>query len=126
MDWVLLLGSVAGVLALAIIAWLLGLGGAAIADQAQARRAAEEAQIGFRAEEAFVSTDSKAALVRGRDGDWMLLKVHGAGLAARHLPSPLAARRSEDGVTVATGERMYGDVRLKLAPETRDKLLTLV
>lgn len=126
MDWLLLLGSVAGVLALALIAWLLGLGGAAIADEAEARRAAEEAHIGFRAEDAFVSSDSRAALVRGRDGDWMLLKVHGASVAARHLPPPLAARAADDGVMVATGERMYGDVHLTLAPETRDKLLTLV
>ena len=126
MDWFLLAGSVAGVLALAVIAWLLGLGGAAIANEAQARRAAEEGHIGFQAEEAFVSSDAKAALVRGGDGDWMLLKVHGASLAARHLPPPLAARAAEDGVMIATGERMFGDVRIRLAPADRDKLLTMV
>ena len=126
MDLILLGGSLAGVLALALVAWLLGLGGATLADEAQAKRAAEEAHTGFVAEVAFVSSDGKAALVRGADGRFILLKVHGANVAARRLETPLRVVPTDEGATVATGERMFGDVRLALAREDRDKLLTLV
>jgi len=78
-----------------------------------------------RLDDAFVSTDGKAALVHARDGDWMVLKVHGAQVAARRLKS-LHLSPHDDGVTVATGERMFADVGLALAPEQRDKLLTMV
>ena len=126
MDVLLLVGSLLGVLVLALIAWLLGLGGATIADEAQAKRAAEEAQSGFVAEGAFVSSDGKAALVRGADGRFMLLKVHGANVAARRLAQPLRLTPTNDGVMIATAECMFGDVRLRLPPEGRDKLLTMV
>ena len=126
MDLLLLGGSLAGVLALALTAWLLGLGGAAIGDEAQAKRTAEDAHIGFVAEAAFVSSDGKAALVRGVDGNFILLKVHGANVAARRLERPLQIGASDEGVMIATGERMFGAVRLRLSPEERDKLLTIV
>ena len=126
MNWILLGGSVAGVLALVAVAWWLGLGGGAIADEAQARQAAEESQTGFVAEEAIVSSDGKAALVRGGDGDFILLKVHGVHVAARRLAPPLSVRTLPDGAIVASGERMFGDVRLSLSAEQQDKLRTMV
>ena len=119
-------GSVAAVLALVLIAWWLGLGGAEIVGEAEARLTAEETCYGFEAEQAFLSTDRRAALVRGADGSFVLLKVHGANLAARRLVPPLQIGPAADGVTVTTGERMFGDVRLRLAPGDRDKLLTMV
>jgi hypothetical protein len=125
MDWLVHGGSLAGVLALALVAWLLGLGGSVIGDEDMAKRAAEEAQTGFVAEAAFVSTDGKAALVRGSDGTFVLLKTHGAQLAARRIEA-LRLATSADGVTIASGERMFGDVRLKLPRRERDKLLTMV
>ena len=125
MNLPLLIGSVVGVLTLAGAAWLLGLGGAAIADEADARRRAVESDLTFEPDAAFVSTDRSSALDHGRDGSWMVLKVHGAQVAARRLKS-LDVRPHDDGVTVATGERMFADVRLRLAPEDRDKLLTMV
>ncbi len=75
---------------------------------------------------AIVSADGKAALVRGQDGSVLLLKVHGANLAARRLAPPLRFTPVPDGVVVETGGRMFGDVRLRLSPEDRDKLLTMV
>lgn len=126
MNWPLLAGSLAGVLALAAIAWLMGLGGGAIGDGDEAMRTAEAACSGFRAERAFVSRDGRAALVEGADGDLVLLKVHGVHVAARRLERPVAAEASADGVDVATSEHMFGRVRLVLDPEDRDKLLTLV
>jgi len=126
MNFIVLGGSIAGVLALVGVAWLLRLGGTAIAGEAAAKREAEAQQPGFTAAQAFVSTDGKAALVRGADGRFILLKVHGAHLAARKLDGPLRLKPASDAVTIATGERMFGDVRLRLSPEDRDKLLTLV
>ena len=126
MNLPLLLGSIAGVLVLAWIAWMLRLGGAAIGGEAEARRIAEESLTGFAAAEAVVSSDGAAALVRGVDGTLVLLKVHGANIAWRRLPPPVKAAASDEGVTVATGERMFGDVRLRLSAEDRDKLLAMV
>ena len=126
MNWPLLAGSLAGVLALAAIAWLMGLGGGSIGDAGEAMRAAESACSGFRAECAFVSRDGRAALVGGADGDLVLLKVHGVHVAGRRLARPVAVETSADGIAIATGERMVGRGRLVLEPEDRDKLLTLV
>ena len=126
MNWTLLAGSLAGVLALAAIAWMIGLGGGAIGDAGEAMRTAEAACSGFRAERAFVSRDGRAALVGGADGDLVLLKVHGVHVAARRLARPVAIEASGDDVAIATGERMFGSVRLVLDPEDRDKLLTMV
>lgn len=126
MNWLPLAGSIAGVLGLAWVARLLGLGGAAIGSDAEARGIAEESLAGFSAETAIVSSDGAAALVRGDDGSLMLLKVHGANIVSRHLSPPVTAIGSSEGVTLATGERMFGDVRLLLTPEDRDKLLAMM
>ena len=126
MNWPLLAGSIAGVLGLALIARLLGLGGAAIGGAAEARRIAEESAAGFSAEAAIVSSDGAAALVRGNDGSLMLLKVHGANIASRRLSPPVVADFSGDGVRLASGERMFGDVRLLLSSEDRDKLRAML
>ena len=126
MDWLVLAGSVAGVLGLVLVAWWLGLGGDDIDGEAQALRAAEEAQVGFVAESAVVSGDRQAAVVRGSDGSVVLLKVHGAHLAARRLTPPFRMRAERDEVVIATGERMFGDVRLRLDSDARDKLQSMI
>ena len=126
MDWPVLAGSVTGVLGLVLAAWWLGLGGGAIDGEAEALRAAEEAQVGFVAESAVVSSDRQAALVRCGDGSVVLLKVHGAHISARRLTPPIRIRAERDGVVIATGERMFGDVRLRLDSDARDKLQAMV
>ena len=126
MDWVLLAGSLGGVLALAAIAWLLGLGGASIGGPEAAARVAEEGLHGFTAARALVSRDDKAALVRGTDGTMALLKVHGAHVAARRLPLPLDYSELPGGVRIRTGERMFGEVRLLLSAEDRDILRAML
>lgn len=107
------------------IAWLLGLGGAEIADEAEAHRIAEEALAGFSAGEAFVSSDGRGALVLGKSGSPALLKVHGAQVAARRLDR-LHVESMPEGVRIGSGERLFGDVLLRLPAESRDRLLTLV
>ncbi|MFN3943360.1 MAG: hypothetical protein ACK4K7_00355 [Allosphingosinicella sp.] len=125
MKLALLAGSLVAVLALAAVAWLLGLGGGAIGDEAEAMRIAEEDLGGFRAERAFLSADGTAALVLGAGGAAAVLKQHGTRPAVRRLPE-LRAAPDPQGIRIATGERMFGDVLLKLDAAERDRLLTLV
>lgn len=126
MNWLVLAGSVAGVIGLAVIARMLRLGGVAISGEAEARAFAELNHVGFEAEEAFVSADGASALVRGRDGSFVLLKAHGAQMASRRAMAPLRIEATGEGVRIATGERMFGPVPLQLPPEARDKLMALV
>lgn len=125
MNLTLLLGSLAGVLGLAAIAWMMGLGGGGIAGPEEAMRLAEESLGGFTATDAFVSEDGLAALVSGEGADAALLKAHGTQVAARRLSRPLRIAPEESGVAIDSGERMFGPVRLRLAPADRDRLLTM-
>lgn len=105
--------SLIAILTLAGVAWALKLGGGTIADEAQAMRDAEAILSGFDAERAVLASDGKAALVHGRDGSVALLKVHGSQVAGRRLSTPLDARSGPDGLTVASGERRFGNVLLR-------------
>lgn len=82
MNWVLLAGSLAGVLGLALIARLLGLGGGELSDDAEAMRIAEAEVPGFEALSATVAQDRRSALVVGRDGSAVRLRQHGAQFVA--------------------------------------------
>ena len=125
MSIFLLLGSVLGVLGLAAAAYLLRLGGGELTE-AEAGRMAEDALPGFVASEAVLSRDGRAALVLGAAGDAALLKLHGVHVAARRVVRPVRVERLEEGLRVESGERMFGDVTLRLPPEDRDRLLTLL
>ena len=107
---------------LAWIARLLKLGESRIADAETARRMAEDALSGFVARAALVGTNGAAALVLGNDGI-ALLKRHGAKVAVRRLGRPLWRRPSPEGVTIETGEKMFGSVLLYgVLPEDVDRL----
>lgn len=122
MNWMQLGGSVAAVLVLVLISWLLKLGESRIADAETAKRMAEDALSGFVARDALVGTNGAAALVLGNDGI-ALLKRHGAKVAARRLARPLWRRPSPEGVTIESGERMFGPVLLYgVLPEDVDRL----
>ncbi len=103
--------SLVGVLGLALIARLLRLGEGKIASEDDACRIAEEMLAGFEARRAIVSKDGNAALVGG-NGTVAVLKRHGAKVAARRLAPPLAIRDAPEGVTIDTGERLFGPVTL--------------
>ncbi|OYY63790.1 hypothetical protein [Sphingomonas sp. 28-62-11] len=103
--------SLVGVLGLALIARLLRLGEGKIASEDDACRIAEEMLSGFEAQRAIVSKDGDAALVGG-NGTVAVLKRHGAKVAARRLLPPLAIRDAPEGVTIDTGERLFGSVTL--------------
>lgn len=129
MNWAQLGGSLIAVLLLAGIARLLRLGEARIASAEQAMQRAEEMLAGFVAKTALVSGDGNAALVAG-NGTIAVLKRHGAHVAARRLLAPLRLRPAIEGVTVETGEAMFGPVTLAgvIEPEVRhlESMLTLV
>ena len=78
MNWLLLGGSLAGVLGLALIARLLGLGGTKLADEAEAMAIAEAERPGFRAVTATLADDREGATVSGGDGHTLRLRRHGA------------------------------------------------
>ena len=111
MNWVQLAGSIAAILALAGIARWLRLGESRIGSAAEAREIAEDMLAGFYAHAAIVSQDGGAAIVAG-NGAVAVLKRHGAKVAARRLLAPLALGIAVEGVTVKTGERLFGDVTL--------------
>jgi len=122
MNWMQLGGSVAAVLVLVLVSWLLKLGESRIADEATARTMAEDALSGFVARAALVGTNGAAALVLGTDGI-ALVKRHGAKVAVRRLGRPLWRRPSPEGVTIETGEKMFGPVLLYgVLPEDVDGL----
>ncbi len=111
MNWYQLAGSIVAILALAGTARLLRLGDSRIGSAADARRIAGEMLAGFDAHAALVSQDGGAALVAG-NGAIAVLKRHGAQVAARRLLPPLRIRAAVEGVTVETGERLFGSVTL--------------
>ena len=111
MNWTQLAGSLVAILALAGIARWLRLGESRINDAAEAREIAEQMLAGFVAHAALVSQDGGAALVAG-NGAIAVLKRHGARVAARRLLPPLRAYAAVEGVTVETGERLFGSVTL--------------
>ena len=129
MSWLELSGSVTAVLVLAVLAWALKLGQSKISDPATACRLAEEMLAGFIARRAIVSQDGSAALVAG-NGTIAVLKRHGARVAARRMIPPLRVREAVEGVTIDTGERMFGPVTLLgVLPDDGERLdapLTLV
>jgi hypothetical protein len=106
-------GSLAAILVLAAVAWMLRLGGGAIGGEAEAMRVAEEILSGFEADRAVLGSDGQAALVYGRDGSVALLKVHGAQVAGRRLRPPLDLSPSSEGLRIASGERRFGAVTLR-------------
>ena len=124
-----LAASLAAVLALAGIAWLLRLGRDARIETAEAAaQAAEAALAGFHTDGAVVGSDGAAALVIGRGGRVAVCKRHGARIAVREV-GWTSIRATADGMLVDTGERRFGavtvrdvdtlDVRRLAAPSTR-------
>lgn len=111
MNWAQLGYAVAGVIGLALVGRWMRLAESRIANEAQARAAAEAALAGFVAHAALVGTDGAAALVGG-SGALAILQRHGARIAARRLAAPLRLTQAVEGVRVDTGERPFGGVLL--------------
>ncbi len=108
-------GSLLAILALAAIAWKLGLGGdPRIEGEAELRELASEALHGFEAVEVAIDRAGLAALARDAEGRVMLLRRHGAHFAARLLDSHAHVRLDRTFLVVGTSDRRFGEVTLDL------------
>lgn len=86
MNWWLAAGSLAAVLALAGIAWLLKLGGTQRLETGEdAIRLAEALVAGFEGKAGIVSTSGELAAAAGGPGDLVLIEPMGARHRARRI-----------------------------------------
>ena len=109
------LGSLAAIFALAGVAVWLKLGPAPrLADETEARIAAEEAVSGFEPVAIGLDRDGRGALLRDAAGRVLLLRPHGVHFAGRILSGAASVRRDGDMLVIDTAERRYGAARLAL------------
>lgn len=115
MAWQLGL-SLLAIFALFGIAWWLRLGGETrIGGVEEAKVLAREADDGFDPAEGVLARDGLSALVRARDGRLAVIKVHGARYAARTIRHDQIRVSADGTLSVDSGDRRYGAVRLQLA-----------
>ncbi|MCW3797786.1 hypothetical protein OMW55_08215 [Sphingomonas sp. BN140010] len=126
MNWLLSLGSLAGVLALGGVARLLRLGGSEPLAPEQVTERVQFEYNPFRVERMVIGLDGRAALVRATDGRLVAVKVHGAHPATRLLPGAPAVTTCGDLVVVDTGDRWFGPLRLRLDQAQRDMLRAML
>jgi len=113
-------GSLAAILALAGLAWWLGLGGARLlTDDEAVRHAAGEVEDGFNPVVIARDAEGRAALAEDSQGRIMVIRRHGNRFAARLLgPSARAVIWRDpgvaDGLEVDCGEARFGKVFLEL------------
>lgn len=108
-------GSLVAILALAGLAWWLGLGDAPIlAGEDAARQAAGEVEDGFAPVATVVSSGGDAALARDAQERIMLIRRHGNRFAGRILDAAAQAREQGDMLVVDTGEARFGKVALNI------------
>ena len=112
MNWYVLGGSLAAILALAGAAWGLRLGrDVRIASPEEAADAADHALAGFVTANAVVGADGAGALAIGEDGRVAVMKRHGARIAVREIGWS-AMRATPEGMVVETTERRFGPVAI--------------
>ncbi|MCG6120470.1 MAG: hypothetical protein MEP44_07480 [Blastomonas sp.] len=126
MNLMLLFASLAAILAVAGLVWLLQMGDNRIGDAGDAARIAEEQIAGFESGPVLMSDDGEAAVVEGKDGRIVILKRHGAHCAGRVLTRPIRAHRCSEGWKLETGDPRFGHVSLSLSKQDEDKLLTMM
>ena len=108
-------GSLVAILALAGLSAFLKLGGTARLESASdAVRIAQEVVDGFEPVEVAIDSEGAAALLCDDAGNVMLLKRHGNKFAGRLIASNASARVEDDTLIVASGERLYGQVALRI------------
>lgn len=112
--------SLLAILALALVAWKLGLGGdLRIRGEDHARELAEEAICGFEPEELAIDRAGFGALLRDSAGRVMLLKRHGSHFAGRLLDGHTQSRLDRNFLTVGTSDRRFGEVTLDLGAQAQ-------
>lgn len=113
-------GSLVAILALAWIAKWLGLGGdQRIRDEAHARQLADEVVSGFDPHDMAIGSDGRAAILRDASGQVMIIRRHGNKFAGRLLGAECKTRIEDGSLQVLTGDRRFGDLRLRISDAAR-------
>lgn len=112
MSWLELGGSLAAVLAIAVVARWLKLGESRLTDPERAREIAQQQLAGFVAGRVLVSEDGSAALVAGNNGTVAVLRRRGSKVTVRRLIAPIRVREAIEGITIDSGDRSFGAVTL--------------
>lgn len=120
MDMALLLQFGGSLVAILVLAWLvgrLGLGGdRRIRSEGEARALAEEAVFGFDPAEIVLDRSGTGALLRDTSGRVLLIRRHGAHFASRLLDSHAHVRLDRHLLVLATSDRRFGSVTFDLGP----------
>jgi hypothetical protein len=107
--------SLLAILALALFARWLGLGGdVRIRDDAHATQLAQEAVPGFEPVSLALDKAGIGAILKDNAGRQMLLRRHGAHFVGRMLGNTVEARLDRNFLTLGTGEKFFGQVTLNL------------
>jgi len=120
----LLGGSLGAVLLLALIAYLLRLGGAQLAGESEAREVAEASFADFEANRVWLDIDGQSAVVAGRDGSHALVRRHGARFLARKLAEPVEISAQGPVLVIASDERLLKPFVITLESAGEARLLT--
>ncbi|WP_427964164.1 hypothetical protein [Altererythrobacter sp.] len=109
------LGSLLAILALAGIAYWLKLGPAPrLENEADARRAADEAVSGFDPVAIGIDAEGRGAIMRDARGRLLVLRPHGTHFAGRILSAGAQAQGDGERLLIDTGEKRFGPVHLTL------------
>lgn len=109
-------GSLVAIVALAVVARWMGLGGnPLLQDDDAVKFAANEVEDGFVAERVSISRDRKSALASDAAGRIMVIRRHGNRFAGRILTAAASAREEVDGLVIDPVETQFGIVRLTLS-----------
>ncbi|WP_284123742.1 hypothetical protein [Parerythrobacter aestuarii] len=115
MNFIVLIGSLVAILALAGLAQWLGLGRTPqLANEADACRAANEAVEGFQPVRFGLDRSGRGGLLEDAQGRILLLKPHGNFFAGRLLAPGSTVLARDETLTIDCGERRYGTVILQL------------
>ncbi len=109
------LGSLVAIFALAGLAFWLKLGGSPeLANDADARAAANEAVDGYVPSKTAIDAKGRGAIMSDSSGLLLILKPHGNKFAGRILTGHASASTIDGVLVVDSGERRYGSVELEL------------
>lgn len=107
--------SLVAIIALAIFARWLGLGGdVRIRDEAHARTLAQETAIDFEPVAIGLDKAGIGAILKDDAGRQMLLRRHGAHFVGRMLDTSVEAKLDQNFLTLGTGERFFSQITLNL------------
>lgn len=123
MDWLTLIASLLAILLVIGVVRAAMPGRARIVDPQEAARLANDMVSDFATRDAVVCERGGSALCIGAEGDAVVLKRLGSRYAARRLKPPFVTEPTgERGLSIASGERLFGKIELDFADtDARDR-----